>query len=185
MAQSTDQSNKRPFALEPELCIVCQKENNQKLMTVSSAGIQSLEEIRQLLSKLPSDNFRDATDRFTDILQVNSPQQMYWHKDCRSSYMSKLKVERLRKASLGKMDQQCSSTSALNENLQNVVLRSKTPKMNWRQCMFCQKDNKESLHLIQEMKVSSRILEAAKYENFLRAQLACVNDLTAADGRYH
>ena len=35
------------------------------------------------------------------------------------------------------------------------------------------------------MKVSSRILQAAKCDSFLRVRLACVNDLIAAEGSYH
>lgn len=51
--------------------------------------------------------------------------------------------------------------------------------------MFCQEDQKEAIHLIQELKLSKRILQAAKYDKCLSVKLACVNDLTAVDGRYH
>ena len=101
------------------------------------------------------------------------------------SSLTKCRVERLRKAGLKEMNNQSSSASVPNAHLQNVRLRSKTPQIDWKQCIFCQQDRKEALHLIQEMKVSSRILEAAKYDQILRVQLACVNDLTAADGTYH
>ena len=185
MTECTDRTRKRPASLEPQLCLICQKDNKQKLMTVSSDGLQSVDTIRQLRSKLHNDNFRDATDRLTEILRADSPQPFSWHKDCRSSYMSKLKLERLRKAGLKEMNDQSSSASTSHAHLQNVSLRSKTPRIDWKQCIFCQKDQNEALHLIQEMKVSSRILEAAQYDQFLRVRLACVNDLTAADGTYH
>ena len=51
--------------------------------------------------------------------------------------------------------------------------------------MFCQENQKEAVHLIQELKLSRRILQAAKYDRYLSVKLTCVNDLTAADGRYH
>ena len=83
------------------------------------------------------------------------------------------------------MTGQISSPSTSMSSPQNVSLRSKTPQIDWNQCIFCQQKKKASLHLIQEMNVSKRILEAAQYDQFLRVRLACVNDLTAADGKYH
>ena len=180
MAECLGHTRKRPMFLEPQLCIICQKDNTQQLMTLSNDGLQSVDTIRQLRSKLHNDNFRDATDRITEIIQADSPQPFSWHKDCRSSYMSKYKIDRLRKAGLKEMIDQRSSAST-----PNVSLRSKTPQIDWKQCIFCQQDQKETLHLIQEMKVTSRILEAAKYDKILPVQLVCVNDLTAADATYH
>ena len=58
------------------------------------------------------------------------------------------------------------------------------PHIDWKQCIFCQQDKRESL-LIQELPVSSRILDASKYDQALSVRLACVSDLTAADGAYH
>ena len=184
MAESTERPRKRPVLLDPKLCMICQQASKQKLMTVSSDGLPSVNTIRQLRSKLSNDNFREATDRLTGIFRTDSPPPFLWHKDCRSSYMSKCKVERLRNAALKEINNQCSSAST-STHQQNVSLRSKTPQIDWRQCIFCQKAQSETLHLIQEMKVSRRILEAAKYDQILRVQLACVNDLTAADGTYH
>jgi len=154
-------------------------------MKVSSDGFHSVDTIRQLRLKLRNDNYQEATDRLTEILRADSPQPFSWHKDCRSNYMSKCKVERLRKAELKEMNDESLSSSNQEANQQNVSLRSKTPQINWKQCIFCQQDRNEALHLIQEMKVSSRILEAAKYDQTLRVKLSCVNDLTAADGTYH
>ena len=81
----------------------------------------------------------------------------------------------------GKDESSAASTS--NANLQNVSLRSKTSPVDWKQCIFCQQEQKEVLHLIQEMKVSRRILESAKYNQSLRP--ACVNDLTSTDAKHH
>ena len=99
--------------------------------------------------------------------------------------MNKCKVERLRMAELKEMNNQSSSSSNPKTHQQNVSLWSKTPQINWKQCTFCHQDLKEAPHLIQEMKVSSRIVEAAKYDQTLRVKLSCVNDLTVADGTYH
>lgn len=127
--------------------------------------------------KLHDDNFRDATNRITEILQGDLPQQFLWHRDCRAKYMNKREIERKFKTELKRDTKQSSSAAR-----QNV---SKIAPIEWKQCIFCQQDQKEKVYLIQEMKVSNRILQAAKYDSFLRVRLVCVNDLIAAEGRYH
>ena len=128
-------------------------------MNVSHDGLQSVDNIRQLRTKLPNDIFRDATGRLTEIFQTDVPQTFSWKKDCRSSYMSKSKVERLRKAGLKEMNEPSSSTSMQHAHHQKVSLRSETSDIDWKECIFCQQDKRESLHLIQELPVSSRILD--------------------------
>ena len=105
-----------------------------------------------------------------------------WHKDCRSNYMSKSKIERLRST---EMKKQSTSLCLTKSGAEKVCLSSKTEKTNWNQCIFCQEERKEDTHLIQEMKVSKKILQDAQYDQHLRIRLACTNDLTASDGRYH
>ena len=63
---------------------------------------ESVNYIRQLRAKLHNDNFRDATDRLCEIFQMDLPMSFLWHKDCRSNYMSKSKIERLRSAEMKK-----------------------------------------------------------------------------------
>ena len=185
MAEGKGRTRKRPVLDEADLCIVCQKDTKQKLMKVSRDSLESLDTVRQLRLKLRSDNFRDTTDWLTVIFQADTQRLFSWHKDCRSNYMSKSKNERLRMTRQEGMTSQISSPPKSMSSPQNVSLRSKTPQIDWNQCIFCQQKKKASLHLIQEMNVSKRILETAHYDQFLRVRLACVNDLTAADGKYH
>ena len=51
--------------------------------------------------------------------------------------------------------------------------------------IFCQKESEEKIHIIKELQVSKRILQASQYPQILRTRLACVNDLSAVDGRHH
>lgn len=183
MAEEIHHTQESLMSSEPQLCIICQEDNKKNLMTVSKDGLQSADSIKQLRMKLHHDNFRDATNRLTEILQGDLPQQFLWHKDCRAKYMNKHEIERKLKAELKKDTKP--SSSASTPTLQNVTLWSKIPPIDWKQCIFCQQDQKEKLHLIQEMKFSSRILQAAKCDSFLRVRLACVNDLIAAEGSYH
>ena len=59
------------------------------------------------------------------------------------------------------------------------------PQIDWNLCIFCRKDTKEKLHLIQEYPVSQRILDGSKFDYILRTHLACVHDLIAADGNHN
>ena len=83
------------------------------------------------------------------------------------------------------MNEPSSSTSMQHVHHQKVSVRSETPHIDRKQCIFCQQDKRESLHLIQELPVSSMILDASKYDQVMSVRLACVNDLTAADEAYH
>ena len=182
MAEGTDSSRKRPASVELQLCIICQNDNQRKLMTVSTDSLHSVDNIRQVRAKLSHDNFRDATDRLTEIFQADDPSSFCWHKDCRSSYMSKQKIELLRSKEI---NEPTTSTSMQQSQPKKNILRSKTHQINWKLCIFCQQEMKESLHLVQELRVGKRILEASKYDQVLSVRLVCVNDLTAADGAYH
>jgi len=95
-------------------------------------------------------NSRDATDRITEIFRADSPKPFTWHKDCRPSYMSKYKIEKLRRAGLKGMPDKSSSASTQNVHLQKISLRRKTPKIDWKQCILCQLDHKEGLHFIRK-----------------------------------
>ena len=66
---------------------------NKEVMKVSSDNPESVDSTRQLRLKLQSDTFRDATDRLTVKLQADSPQLFAWHKDCKSNYMCKYKID--------------------------------------------------------------------------------------------
>ena len=140
MAEGIDSTTrKRPVSLGSQLqfCIICQNDTQQKLMNVSHDGLQSVDNIRQLRAKIPNANFRDETDRLTEIFQTVVPQTFSWHKDCRSSYMSKLKIERLRKAGLKEMKEPSSSTSMQHAHSQKFSLRSEMPHIDWKKCIFC------------------------------------------------
>ena len=185
MAEGKGRTHKRPVLDEADLCIVRQKDTKQKLMKVSRDILECVDTVRQLRLKLRCDNFRDTTDWLTVIFQADTQQLFSWHKDCRSNYISKSNIERLRMTGREGMTGQISSPSTSMSSQQNVSLRSKAPQIDWNQCIFCQQKKKASFHLIQEMNVSKRILEAAQYYQFLKVRIACMNDLTAADGKYH
>ena len=58
--------------------------------------------------------------------------------------------------------------------------------INWKACMFCKNINsKLQISSVTTLKVSDRILEASKYDQYLSVHLAGVSNLIAAEGKYH
>ena len=139
-------------------------------MNVSHDGLQSVD-IRQLRTKLPTITFKMQLIDSPKYYKHMSLKLSHGIKDCRSSYMVKLKVEYLRKAGMKEMNEPSSSTSMQHAHHQKVSLQSETPHIDWKQCIFCQQDKIESL-LIQELPVSSRILDASKYHQVLSVRLS-------------
>ena len=186
VAEGTDSTRKTLVSLQSQLqlCIICQNDNQEKLMNVSHDGLQSVDNIRQLRTKLPTITFEMQLNDSPKYFKQMSLKLSHGITDCRLIYMSKLKVECLRKAGMKEMNKPSSSTSRQHADHQKVSLQSETPHIDWKQCIFCQQDKRESL-LIQELPVSTRILGASKYDQVLSVRLACVSDLTAADGAYH
>ena len=106
---------KRLVSLESQfqLCIICQNDNKEKLINVSHDGLRSVDNIKQLRTKLPTITFEMQlidTPKYFKQVPIKLSRDI---KDCRSSYISKLKVECLRKAGMKEMNEQSSSTSRL------------------------------------------------------------------------
>lgn len=147
-------------------CIICQEDNKQpSLATPTSDGLKTIHNARQVWLKLRNDNFRSATDRLTDALAACPSPLIVCHNGCRVSYASSHTLERLRATDIT-VDQIQSSSSAPTAvaQSQEILLWSKVAQINWNVCIVCQKETKGNVHLIQEMPVSKRIIEASKYD---------------------
>jgi hypothetical protein len=57
--------------------------------------------------------------------------------------------------------------------------------VDWNLCILCQTSNKDKLFNISTFSISNKILQDSKLENTMRLRLAGVNDLRAAEGKYH
>lgn len=64
-------------------------------------------------------------------------------------------------------------------------MRSKTQRIDWGKCLFCQEVKDDQLHSVMTFSTSEKILENAKYNHKQNVALADVNDLIAAEGKYH
>lgn len=120
-------TRKRAVPQESQLCIICQENATEKLMTVSKEGLESVNTVRQLRSKLQNDNFREATDRLNAFF-LGDGSVFSWHKTCRSLYMSKGKLERLKKIEENKGQ----NWTASSVHCENITLRSKMHTTDWK-----------------------------------------------------
>ena len=59
--------------------------------------------------------------------------------------------------------------------------RKSVKPVDWNLCIFCQTSNKDKLFNISTFSASNKILQDSK----MRLRLAGINDLIAAEGKYH
>ena len=119
----------------------------------------------------------ETIDGILNAADTNNAEDLHWHKSCYTKYTDKGKISRLRK-----------SLDSLNTLTSSAALRSGTPPTDWKLCMFCQDGEtpkKETLRSVTTFKMSQQIIEEAKYEHDLSLRLTGVNDLIAAEGKYH
>ena len=163
-------------------CIICQGSKKYILFSATEQGLRSLKESSDERRKLRDTANTETIDRILNATDSNQAEEFHWHKSCYAQYTDKGKISRLRKAldSSSKL-----SPPALTAS---TALRSRTPPTDWKLCMFCQHEEtpkKQVLCSVTTFKMSQQILEGAKCEHSLSLRLASVNDLIAAEGKYH
>ena len=115
---------------------------------------------------------------FADASMVDNP--ILWHKDCYSSFTSEGRLERLRKqrglASGRKSDEEF----AINQRRPTRI-----EPVDWQKCIICQNQDRSKLRTVQTMELSAKLIALANNDSIMRVRVADVNDLVAADGKYH
>ena len=84
---------KRVSLLDYSKCIFCQDDKDQKLITPKFDGLNTIDNARQLRMKIRYDNYKDATDRLTEVYSSSPMLSMMCHNGCRSSYTSSAKLQ--------------------------------------------------------------------------------------------
>lgn len=154
-------------------CLVCQHEKlDDKLYNGSAQGLQTLKDrARERLKKNDIER-RLSIDR---IISADSENTYVWHKSCYSSFTSRSHINRLN------ADMQASTSTEGAKPL----LRSNVETADWKRCMFCQQCTDESLFSVATLVTSIKIIDLSQYDRHLRIRLAGVNDLIAAEAKYH
>ena len=137
-------------------------------------------------------------DRLENTLD-SAEGHLVWHKLCYSHFTDKSKIDRLRNTLL-KQKASCSSDSkqepsCSNDSKQEAscsssgnkrTLRGHVEQVNWRLCIFCQKDALNvRLSSVMTPNMSDQIIQAAAFDYTVGLRLAGVIDLIAAEAKYH
>ena len=176
-------SLKRDRATTFENCILCQETKTDKLFNSSAQGLSTLKEAAHSRSKLRDPQNRDAVERVLGLVTADE-QHLVWHRSCYASFTSKSHISRLQ--SLTHKTTTADAEKDAGPSRPQPSLRSSSMAINWKACMFCRDINsKLRLSSVTTLKMSNRILEASKYDQYLSVHLAGVSDLIAAEGKYH
>ena len=161
------------------MCIICQEhKKSEKLVKGGTQGVQRIEECANQRHKLKDLRNREIIDR---VINVSALQELpTWHRSCYSWFTDKSKIARLEPTTYEPVQPSCHSSSAGPS-----TLRSSSTPINWKLCLFCQKDAKQVLHSVTSFNMSKKIMDAAKFDQVLCIALANSIDLMAAEGKYH
>ena len=146
-------------------------------------GLRSLKESSEERRKLRDTINTETIDRTLSAFEGKKGEELHWHKSCYAKYTDKGKISRLRRF----LDSTNAKPSP-SEISASSALRSKTSSTDWELCMFCQDgetSKKRSMCSVTTLKMSQQILEGAKCDHDLSLRVAGVNDLIAAEGKYH
>ena len=152
------------------------------LFSPTVQGLRSLKESSEERRKVRNTANTETIDRILNAVGTEKAEELHWHNSCYAKYTDKGKISRL----IRSLD---SSNELSPPGLTaNTALRSRTLPTDWELCMFCQDGEtpeKQTLCSVTTFKMSQQILEGAKCEHDLSLRLAGVNELIAAEGKYH
>ena len=181
--------------IDVNLCIFCQKRKAGKdhLIVPGEQGWNKARESLQCRRQIGE--VGDVINRLDEVFSGNycTTRNIKWHKQCYGHFTEKVRIEqlatRLKKQSHEEMKpmysrDQDGHVSGNNDKERN--LRRSIQPVNWDQCIFCQSEKpKDRLVSIMTFSMSKQILESAYLHQKLSVRLAGVNDLIAAEGKYH
>jgi hypothetical protein len=157
-------------------------------------GLAKLKEATNARRNAPNDtSYNEAMDRVCiafDYSLAGDP-ELVWYRKCYSDFTHKDKIKRLTETV--QSDNTSKRRRESSEGMPSGVSTSEacstrrtTQPVNWDLCMFCHEpDGKQRLISVSTFNVSKNILKLSKLDNKMRVRLAGVNDLIAAEGKYH
>ncbi|CAH3018507.1 unnamed protein product [Porites evermanni] len=164
-------------------CIICQETKKDVLFNATQQGLRSLKVSSEERRKLGDTANTDVIDAILEAIEGNKAEDLRWHKSCYAKYTDKGKISRLRKSFDSSKD-----TLSPPETATSSTLRSKASSTDWELCIFCQRGStskKQTLCSVTTFKMSQQILKGAKCDHDLSLRVSGVNDLIAAEGKYH
>lgn len=162
-------------------CLICQskKSSSQKLSTLGVAGRATSLAAAEERQEAHDATFSQAIARIIEVLRADAYRDcsLQNHKGCYATFTSKSKIEALTQ------DENKDATPGSSQD--KHFLRSTTGKYDKKKCIFCQKDTKEKLRLVQTNNMNATILDLSKCDYMVNIRVGDMVDLIAADVMYH
>jgi hypothetical protein len=167
-------------------CFICQSiKRPAKKFPLSQASAEGIErvifcaEVREHYNDL---SFEHTLERLKNVNLRETEKQVLWHRTCYGSFTNKEHIQRLQKRVLDRKDAETDKVPS--DVSQSRPRRSQVDPVDWARCIFCQGDF-QGLNQVQTFETSKKILEKSSIDPIMRCRLAGINDLIAAEGKYH
>ena len=165
-----------------DMCFICQSKKKGAIRNGSDEGKRRLQEVSEICRKLHDVASIEIIDRIQSVPPATlTDLSVFLHKSCHSSFTSQDKIKRLK----SNVDLETPETS--ETALEKPSTRRSLQPVDWSLCIFCQTGTAKDPYIrnIRELPTSENILNLARNDKVMRIRLAGVNDLHAADGKYH
>ena len=114
---------------------------------------------------------------------------LMWHRNGYTNFASVSRLERLRNKAtkdrnkLGPYPKRGGNPD--EKGVEGRLSAKRSTPTDCVKCIFCQEDTGEQVHSVMSWNVSNRILGLCKRDFVMCSRMADVNDLIAAEGKYH
>ena len=134
--------------------------------------------------------YYEAIDR---LEKLHTSDEVFCHRKCYSEFTHQKQIKTFearadgQKADVESLKQEHGVTclDSMAPSTSKYSSRRSVKPVDWNLCIFCQTFNKDKLFNISTFSVSNKILQDSKLENTMSLRLAGINDLIAAEGKYH
>jgi hypothetical protein len=183
-----DSNTKRKRAIDYSSCIICQDIKSEHLRS-GEQGNLTLKSAANRRSSLKDYDSKPAIDRIEETPPTGCAIQ--WHKSCYTTFTSNLHMQRLAQRNKAPSTQKGNAEEDTAGPCRTTRRSSSSVNVNWDLCIFCQRQSEKPdwdkgvVHAVCTFNVSQNIIESAKYHSTVQTRLAGVNDLMAAEAKYH
>lgn len=167
-----------------DLCIFCQDRTKEPLRTASTDAKTKVVDCIHSRRKWRDISNVNMLDRLEQINVNEWSTNLKWHKNCHGSFTSSSNLRRIEKRYTVEAEQKLHSQQEPLPSGTKPARRSSN-SVDWAKCMFCQQADSKSIHNVETLEKSRDILSLAQNDPVMCLRLSDVNDLIAAEGKYH
>ena len=176
---------KRPRSLSVDYseCIVCQESTASAFRQGREPGLTTLKQAAHQRQNLGDSKNVEAINR---IINASDSQEVIWHVKCYAEFTHSGKIKRLESSSTHVGRPKGKSESSSTESHVPKRPKRSESRVNWDLCIFCQSNELVARIIsITTKNMSKSILGDSKFDHIMSIRLAGINDLMAAEGKYH